>query len=333
MKHNTRLPRLLVLAGLVSLTMTSLGSAGLFDKDETVGERFRKAIEKIRQSCEGRMLARGEMCGEVAKLKPADPLATEEGRFAHSLKIPNPVPKDSGYKPGMTSEQYFNHLCKTEAGEFIYKTAENVEGIFMMRPRKAATDWDLEHLYALEDPYGYMDAEAHDPEFLFVGPVRYRFFEQAIAHDKKSSWSGQFLNPSYFVPPSSDAQYERYLGSDGRNPQSMIKQYATKRSTRYGYTWRGIVRPHDREMGIAGGELIVLNVDTQEILGVRRGYIRTGNVRNNSTGVWWLTGQACPNYDYRGRRSRDFDFSYWFIGKVVKPVNYEMSFKELMNAK
>ncbi len=39
---------------------------------------------------------------EVAKLKPANPLETEEGRFAHSIKIPNPVPADSGYKPGMT---------------------------------------------------------------------------------------------------------------------------------------------------------------------------------------------------------------------------------------
>ncbi|MCW5797451.1 MAG: hypothetical protein KIT40_03040 [Nitrospira sp.] len=321
------------LVGLLLLAMTSVCSAGLFEKDETVGERFRKAIGKIRQSCESRKLAPGEVCGEVAKLKPADPLATEEGRFAHSIKIPNPVPEDSGYRSGMTSEQYFDHLCKTEAGEFIYKMVENVEGLYMMRPRKEATDWELEHLYALEDPYGHMDAEARDPEFFFVGPVRYRFLEQAVDLGKKSSWSRQFLDASYFVPPPAEAQYERYLGSDGRDPQSMIKLYVTKRSTRYGYTWRGIVRPHDREMGIAGGELIVLNMDTREILGVRRGYIRTGNVHNNSTGVWWLTGQACPNYDYRGHRNRDFDFAYWFIGKVIKPINYETSFMELMNAK
>ena len=93
-----------------------------------------------RRPVPSRKLAPNEVCGEVAKLKPADPLATEEGRFAHSIKIPNPVPEDSGYKPGMTSQEYFDHLCKTEAGEFIYKTVENVEGIYMMRPRKEASD-------------------------------------------------------------------------------------------------------------------------------------------------------------------------------------------------
>src|SRR5439155_24504843 len=41
---------------------------------------------------------------------PAEWAATPEGEFAHSIKVPNPLPKDSGYRPGMTSEQYFDHL-------------------------------------------------------------------------------------------------------------------------------------------------------------------------------------------------------------------------------
>jgi hypothetical protein len=126
---------------------------------ETPGERFRKAIKEIETACAKRKLAPNEVCGEVAKLKPADSLATEEGRFAHSIKIPNPVPEDSGYKPGMTPEQYFDHLCKTEAGEFIFKTVENVEGLYMMRPRERSPDYMQEHLYAMEDPYGYTDAK------------------------------------------------------------------------------------------------------------------------------------------------------------------------------
>ncbi|MCS6319917.1 MAG: hypothetical protein H8K05_19540, partial [Nitrospira sp.] len=130
----------LLVAVMVLGGLTGSSHAGLFGADETPGERFRKAMEKIRLSCEGRKLAPGEMCGEVAKLKPADPLATEEGRFAHSITIPDPVSADSGYKPGMTSQEYFDHLCKAEAGEFIYKTVENVDGLYMMRPRTKATD-------------------------------------------------------------------------------------------------------------------------------------------------------------------------------------------------
>ena len=133
-----------LLAGLLSACVSFV---------ETPGERFRKAIKEIEAACAKRKLDPNEVCGGVAKLKPADPLATEEGRFAHSIKIPNPVPEDSGYKPGMMPEQYFDHLCKTEAGEFIYKTVEHVEGFYLMRPRKRATDYEMEHLYGLEAPY------------------------------------------------------------------------------------------------------------------------------------------------------------------------------------
>lgn len=332
MKKNRRIFSMLTSVGLLLVATTSVCSAGLFQKDDTVGERFRKAIEKIKQSCESRKLAPGEVCGEVAKLKPADPLATEEGRFAHSIKIPNPVPEDSGYKPGMTSQEYFDHLCKTEAGEFIYKTVENVEGIYMMRPRKEATDWDLEHLYALEDPYGYTNGETNDFEFLFVEPNRYQFVEMPLMVGRKPSWGKEFLDPSYAQLPDVTAKYMRYTGHDSKSPKTMVKDYASALNSRYGFTWRGISRPHDRELGIAGGELIVLNLETRDVLAIRRGYARSGKVRN-STGVWWLTAQACPAYGYRGGRNKDFDFSFWFVGKVLRPKNYEQSFKELTDVK
>src|SRR5512147_1589890 len=71
---------------------------------------------------------------------PEQWVATPEGRFAHSIKVPNPVPKDSGYRRGMSSEEYFQHLCRREAGEFIYRTVDNVEGFYFMRPPNWPTD-------------------------------------------------------------------------------------------------------------------------------------------------------------------------------------------------
>jgi hypothetical protein len=269
---------------------------------ETPGERFRKAITEIEAACAKRKLHPNEVCGGVAKLKPADPLATEEGRFAHSLKIPNPVPKDSGYKPGMTPQQYFDHLCKTEAGEFIYRTVENVEGLYMMRPRKEVTDYDLEHLYALEDPYisvtGHDVAESSFGARLFLGMGRYQFLEQVKLGD-----SG--------LP---NKTYGRYSAYDGRDEKTLKVEEVDKLQSRYGYTWRGLTRPQDRELGIVGSELIILDLATEEVLAVRRGYVRSGNVRN-LTSVWWLTGQVCP----RGRPSRSDFYTYDFIGEVLKP--------------
>ena len=77
----------------------------------------------------------------------------------------------------MTPEQYFDHLCKTEAGEFIYKTAESVEGLYMMRPTKGATDDELSHLYTLEDPYDAID-DPHPQDYLVQPPFgQYKFME------------------------------------------------------------------------------------------------------------------------------------------------------------
>lgn len=301
----TRTYRVGMLLGLAVLLSTSIG-ASLFMKDETPGERFRKAIKEIEAACAKRKLAPNEVCGGVAKLKPADPLATEEGRFAHSIKIPNPVPEDSGYKPGMTSQEYFDHLCKTEAGEFIYKTVENVEGLYLMRPREQVNDDKLQHLYALEDPYAYSDIETDAPEKLFVNPPwwLYKFFEIRKAESASGLKSGM--------------QYLRYFGYvQGKSPMS-AEEVSTLKS-RYGYTWRGIKRPHDRELGIVGGELIVMDLESNEVLAVRRGFIRSGDVRNNLTGVWWLGGHVCPNYKHANA------YTYEFLSKVLKPTSVKGS--------
>lgn len=312
-----QIARSILVVGLLFVTTIVTGEAGSLGKDETPGERFRKAIEKIRQACESRKLDPGEVCGEVSKLKPADPLATEEGRFAHSIKIPNPVPEDSGYKSGMTPEQYFDHLCKTEAGEFIYKTVENVEGIYMMRPRKEATDWELEHLYALEDPYGQVLGEDKGSQDVYVQPAmgKYQFLELPMGGSEpkhKRYYRGEKLNAGRKFQTAID-------GKAVFVPYIVAEQVMETRKSRYGYTWRGIERKHDRESGIAGGELIVLDLNTTEVVAVRRGFIRSGWMKN-LTGIWWLTGRTCPT---QGAKRE-----HLFIKEVLKPVNGVITGKE-----
>jgi|GEM_PF-884224 len=304
----------LLVGGVVLLALVGSADAGLFGKKQTPGERFETAMKQLADSCAKAKLRPGETGCDLLKLKPADPLATEEGRFAHTIKIPNPVPEDSGYKPGMTSQEYFDHLCKTEAGEFIYKTVEDVEGLYMMRPRKEATDFELEHLYALEDPYGHENWEATAPAPAFVHPGQYGFLEMPITDSREPDWRKKYVHSSLMVPPQPGANIQRYFGYDGRNQKSLQKEYDVNRKSRYGYTWRGITRPHDREMGIAGGELIVLDLEANEVLAVRRGYIRSGDVRKNLTGVWWLGGHVCKSDSTRLFRTVEY------IAQLLHPV-------------
>jgi len=305
-----KLAKLLVLGGVCALLGQCAPAHG-----ETVAERFDKAMKKKAEYCKSHKIDPANRRCDILDLKPADPLATEEGRFAHSIKIPNPVPEDSGYKPGMTPQEYFDHLCKTEAGEFIYKTVENVDGLYMMRPRKEATDNELSHLYALEDPYGHENWEATEPGGVFVHPNRYQYVELPVGRQLESELSKPYLHASRFLVPPRDAVTQRYFGYDGREQKTLQKEFDTKRKSLYGYTWRGITRPHDRELGIAGGELIVLDLETSEVLGVKRGYVRSGTVKDNLTGVWWLNGQVCKK-DRTGLKR-----SYEFISLALHPFS------------
>ena len=167
--------------------LTLLGQVNVAN-GETPGERFEKAMKKKAEYCATHKIDTANGRCDILKLKPADPLATEEGRFAHSIKIPNPVPEDSGYKPGHDATGVLRpSLQDGSGGEFIYKTVENVEGIYMMRPRKEASDYELEHLYALEDPYDATDDP--NPHDYFVQPPfgQYQFMELPHTKDEKDS--------------------------------------------------------------------------------------------------------------------------------------------------
>ncbi len=308
---------------LIVLFLTGCATSAL-SSEEAPGRNFDRAMKKLTENCAKAKLKPNDTACDILKLKPADPLTTEEGRFAHSIKIPNPVPADSAYRPGMTSQEYFDHLCKTEAGEFIYKTVENVEGLYMMRPRKEATDDELQHLYVLEDPYGHTTDESYLVQDTYVQPAtgRYQFLEMPLS----KSLSAEERYRRYY---RDETAHPRRKYQTAINGQGVFVPYIVAESTvsdiksRYGYTWRGISRPHDRELGIAGGELIVLDVKTSEILAIRRGYMRTGFVRNNLTGVWWMTGSSCPN---RGTK-----LTFRFIQEVLKPLPFDVKEKKDAN--
>jgi hypothetical protein len=291
-------------------------AAGAFTKDETPGQHFDRMMKEFAENCAKTKLKPNDRSCDRLKLKPADPLATEEGRFAHSIKIPNPVPEDSGYKPGMTPQEYFDHLCKTEAGEFVYKTVENVDGLYMMRARESAkNDYLLEHLYAMEDPYGLAVGVRDSPQDYFVQPAigKYQYLEIPLSRTTKTEESSKYRryyrdeksHPGSQFPTAINGQFVQV-------PYIVAMADVPALQSRYGYTWRGITRPHDRELGIAGGEIIVFNLQTNEVLAVRRSFVRSGSVQNNLTGVWWLTAGKCS------KESLKMDAQ--FINEVLKPA-------------
>jgi hypothetical protein len=54
-------------------------------------------------------------------------------------------------------------------------------------------------------------------------------------------------------------------------------------------------------------------LQSNEVLAVRRGFIRSGDVQNNLTGVWWLGGHVCPRYKHANA------YTYEFLSKTLMP--------------
>lgn len=220
-------------------------------------------------------------------------------------KVPMPklpdAPKESVYQPWMTNEQYFEALCKAEAGEFVYKTVEGVEGILQLRPRPTEIgDIRQEDRFVIEDPYNYREWEAREPHGIFVSASHYEFFETGTQGMGRE--------------PLGSSKIKRYrLREAGTNNSGWKVEEATVPLSRFGYLWRGIVRTRDREKNIAGGEIIIINIETAEVLGLKRGFKLGGPIRRSHTEIYWEQGRLCPG------DTSDLFRTATFIQRVLVP--------------
>ena len=73
----------------------------------------------------------------------------------------------------------FTKRCTENARVTIKRVIENVDGVFIIKPRKVATSKDLQDQFWIGDPYGYSALEAEHPEILLsYGRFgRYKFVE------------------------------------------------------------------------------------------------------------------------------------------------------------
>lgn len=93
---------------------------------------------------------------------------------------------------------------------------------------------------------------------------------------------------------------QTYEGNAKYKPPIRIEPTNELRA-RYGFTWRGIERSiHDRELGIAGGEWLVIDLKTGELLGLHRTFMLDQRAQlygeNYPPGsVNWGVASSCPS--------------------------------------
>lgn len=245
------------------------------------------------------------------------------------------------------AEALFQERCKT-AGEFIHRTADNVEGLFLMKLRPNRINYQDQ--FALDDPYGRdLGGEGYILTFIRGSyqaqttgrpapgaPPRlgYRYVEaNEPLNGKRYRYTGSMKVVSRQDPDAPNVQVELK-----RNPNYDLNNYAfmldrvpaTGQTPRYGVTYDDISTREDRDYWIAGSSLKVVDLKTNEVMAERIGYMMDRGQGNISGGraPWLLAANtACPSFHrnpnipltvpaFNAQPHQTQDF----VEKVLKPI-------------
>jgi hypothetical protein len=240
------------------------------------------------------------------------------------------------------AEAMFRERCKI-AGERIYRTIEDVEGIFLMKLRPEKNN--LSDQFVLDDPYGSDSAGESYIKTFFSG-----FYRIPMTHPL--GWKPK-LGYGYVeaIDPKDGGRY-RYTGSTKavgkmdamapnvqmdlkRNPNFDMNIYAfvlsrvpaTGPIPRYGVIYDDISTREEREYWIAGSSLKVIDLQTNETIAERIGYMMDRGQGNMSGGrsPWLLAAyHACPAFPVAPAGNPvQVDQTRNFAVKVIKPKQGE----------
>ena len=240
------------------------------------------------------------------------------------------------------AQAMFAERCKA-SGEKIHKVVENVEGVYLMKIRPTTINYGDQ--FRLDDPYG------RD-----LGGIGY--IQTFVRGSYQAETSG---TPSPGSPPRlgylyvealdlEDGQRYRYTGAKKpvrkknvdapgvqielrRNPNYDLNIYefvldkvpAPSSTPRYGVTYDDISTREERGYWIAGSSLKVVDLQTDEVIAERVGYMLDWAQGSDAGGrsPWLLAANtACPKFADKRAASAQVYQTLDFVEKVLKPSHY-----------
>ncbi len=250
--------RICKLALVSLLLLIGCAGSGLL-AGEPAGKQLERALKVVEQQCRDagappfgpNKPGRFETGCLMFTLKPWEPSDTPESAYAHSIKLPPPhdKPKDV-YQPGMSSKEYFDALCKAEAGEWVFRRVQGVEGIRQERPNRISHPSESGIVFYAKER---MLRPFQEPSEVFEERARtvWKYIERRVRASDPKAKMGSY-------------EYFDAATREGRIMSNPISNY--------GFMSRGVRRLNDRENAIDGLEFFVYQIEPFEVLGIQRGF-------------------------------------------------------------
>ena len=213
-------------------------------------------------------------------------------------------------------EAEFNQLCRTRAGYKIHRVVTEVEGIRLLKVRHRIQDGDM------LAPGAAFGLEVEDDEYI-KDFLAYRY---PISLADNSYGVSVNVNPGVQpgfryvdVLDDKDGKYYRYTGSEkavgkkdttavnvklalSRDPDYDLNVYewtldrvpSPQPLARYAVTFEDSVIPEERAKGFASSKVIVLDMQTNEVLAEMVRYVWGPSQPTSYTPNPWLTTDKCP---------------------------------------
>lgn len=221
---------------------------------------------------------------------------------------------------------YVKELCAKHGGDKIYRTVDNVEGVFQMKALNPSQDFQWSDQYGMAEPWALAFEAYPDNGWLGVKGKGYWFIEQ---------------QPRFGSPPGPPFRRSLLVATPVIAPINMPdavtsdKGIALKRGdiqvqtlkSRYGYTTEDLTTPELRKRWIGGGKLKIIDLQTKEVLAERTGYYRATGPQVRMA---WAPGIPCPPGPSRLVDAPTVGFILAVLRPPsVHPTSYQLnSFKE-----
>jgi hypothetical protein len=202
------------------------------------------------------------------------------------------------------AQVFFDERCKT-AGEKIYRTVENVEGVLLAKLRPEKVNFSSQ--FVMDDPYGRdLGGEGYISSFLRVPSESTGTESQGYLFIDTKDQSGKLTR--YELVRKTSAAGVPYTVLDEIQNVGKVANFSID--------YEDISTQTDREHWIAGGRLQITDMNTKQLVAERTGYIFDRGLGNVDGGRGpWEAAVPC------GKDDRQYGHTARFVMKSIKPIS------------